>query len=467
MVLTRLRMGELVNAWVGDDSTAFQIGLLAVFEGGPFAGPRGVVDADRVADELARRASGVPELTKRVLWTRLGEGRPVWVDDPDDRVEHHVATHRVPPGEDLATWAANRTASPLDLESPLWRADVVAGLPAGRFAVLLVVHHVLVDGLAGVRLLTSLLDAPDAVRVDPPPRAPGPLPSRRELVGDNLRFWRRRRAATPRASGRLLTRARRVVAQYREAMSEVAAPLPGIALSRTVGPTRRMSVTTVALEPLRSAARARGATVNDLLLAAVGQGMRDLLVARRECHESLFVRAIIPVALERVGQAASMMVVDLPAGEPDPARRLATIVRRTTARKARLRATGGTAPDLPSLPVPVARLVIPWARRRGSARIHLSVTNVPGPTGSMWFAGARLLDAVPIAPLVPLVPLTVAALSYAGRLTVAVNADGAIHDLDVLGDGIAASLMGWSSPGREPVRPVRPARPARPGRVGA
>ena len=206
-----------------------------------------------------------------------------------------------------------------------------------------------------------------------------------------------------------------------------------------------MSVTTASLAPLRAAAHDRGATVNDLLLAAVTHGLRDLLTARGECRESLFTRTIIPVSMDPSGQATSMMVVDLPVGEPDPAVRLATIVERTAARKARLRAAGGTGQDLLALPVPVARLVIPWARRRGSAKIHLSVTNIPGPAHTLWFAGAQLVQTIPVAPLVPLVGLSVAALSYADQLSVAVNADGTVGDLDILGDGIATSLAHWAS----------------------
>ena len=43
----------------------------------------------------------------------------------------------------------------------------------------------------------------------------------------------------------------------------------------------------------------------------------------------------------------------------------------------------------------------------------------------LWLAGARLLEAVPVAPLVPHVPVGVAALSYAGQLAVSVNSDAA------------------------------------------
>ena len=64
------------------------------------------------------------------------------------------------------------------------------------------------------------------------------------------------------------------------------------------------------------------------------------------------------------------------------------------------------------------------------------MTTIPGPARSLWFAGAQLVRTFPVAQLVPLVGLSVAALSYADQLTVALNADGALRDPDILGDGI-------------------------------
>ena len=82
MVLTRLRMDELVNAWVSDENTPFQIALLGTFDAGPFRRPDGTVDVPRIRRELTARAHRVPALGRRVVWTRLGEGRPVWAADP-------------------------------------------------------------------------------------------------------------------------------------------------------------------------------------------------------------------------------------------------------------------------------------------------------------------------------------------------------------------------------------------------
>jgi diacylglycerol O-acyltransferase len=135
-----------------------------------------------------------------------------------------------------------------------------------------------------------------------------------------------------------------------------------------------------------------------------------------------------------------MLVVPLPVGEPDPCRRLALIGRATTTGKTRLRATGSDVTDALHLPVFLLRAVVGRGRRFGSRRITLSVTDVAGPPAPLWLAGARLLTAVPVAPLVPLVPLAAAALSYAGELTVSVNADAGVGDLDVLAVGLDRSF---------------------------
>jgi len=281
MALARMRIDELVNAWVGDRNTPFQLGLLGVFDAGPWQRPDGTVEVARLRLELARRASGVADLRRRVLWTRHGEGRPLWVEDPGFDAARHIVSTSLAPGDDLANWAANRCVRPLDLDRPLWRADVVDGLPDGHFAVLIVVHHILADGLAGVRIAGSLLDSsPDASPGQVSSPAAAPLPTHRELVMDRVASARvpRRRAAPGRRPSR--EGGRHPMADFRDAMEGFRVPLPATSLPRRVGPERRM---VLAAEPLHEAGRAAhtlGVTVNDLVLAVVTDGMRELLSGR-------------------------------------------------------------------------------------------------------------------------------------------------------------------------------------------
>ena len=89
-------------------------------------------------------------------------------------------------------------------------------------------------------------------------------------------------------------------------------------------------------------------------------------------------------------------------------------------------------------------------RRIARTRITLFVTDVPGPRGTLCLGGARLVRAVPVAPLVQGVPLGIAALSYAGRLEVAVNADAAVGDLDGFVAGMRAEFTALGRAARLP-----------------
>src|SRR4051812_15937658 len=106
--MTRLRLDELVNAWVTDENTPFQIALLGVLDAVPFLRPDGTVDVPRIRSELVARARRVAPLGRRLVWTRPGEGRPVWAADPSFDPAAHVESATLPPGADLASWTANR-----------------------------------------------------------------------------------------------------------------------------------------------------------------------------------------------------------------------------------------------------------------------------------------------------------------------------------------------------------------------
>jgi WS/DGAT/MGAT family acyltransferase len=437
-------MDELVNAWVADRCTPFQIALLGVFDAAPFLLSDGALDVPRIRRELGARARRVEALRRRVIWTRFGEGMPVWAPDPSFEPDQHIEGARLPAGADLATWAADRIVRPLPLDRPLWRAEVVDGLPGDRFALIVVVHHVAADGLAGVALAGSLLDGTsDAALTDTPVPAAPPLPSHADLIRDRLRgLAAALRSARP-LSGAGFRRLRTLVWQFRDASAELRTRTSETSLPRQVGPARRLAVVREPLDELRRAGHALGATVNDLLLASVSGGLRTLLAARGDDVATLTLRTSVPAATGAGHQASGIMLVDLPIGEPDPLRRLAAIHATTARAKRRLFAGAGDVTEVVHLPIPLARLGMRWMRRFGGTRVNLFVTDVPGPPAPLWLAGARMLDAVPVAPLVQHVGLGVAALSYAGQLAVSVHADGSVADLELLADGMAADFAAF------------------------
>jgi diacylglycerol O-acyltransferase / wax synthase len=151
--------------------------------------------------------------------------------------------------------------------------------------------------------------------------------------------------------------------------------------------------------------------------------------------------ASVPVGA-RQGIGGGMFIAPLPVGVPDAAERLRIITHAT--------ATGKRRPDqgvagIVALPAALAWLGVAWARRSAASHINLYVTNVPGPPSALYLAGARLLQAVPLAPLVAGVRLSVTALSYDGQFALSLLADNNLPDLPILAAGVRAALEGYIS----------------------
>ena len=124
-----------------------------------FEGPVPAYD-DMVA-LFASKLPLVPRYRQRVRFVPMDLGRPVWVDDPNFDLEYHLRnTALPPPGDkaDLCRLMGRLMSQELDRARPLWEAWIVEGLAGGRWAVVSKVHHSMVDGVAGVDLVSVVLD---------------------------------------------------------------------------------------------------------------------------------------------------------------------------------------------------------------------------------------------------------------------------------------------------------------------
>jgi WS/DGAT/MGAT family acyltransferase len=424
------------------------VAILAVAEGRPLHGPDGRLRVDAIRQQLAGRLQLVPRLRQRVLWPRVGQGLPLWVDDPGFDLANHIRTIHLPaPGgeRELLGLCDELCLRLLDRARPLWELWLVTGLVGGQVGLVLKLHHSLADGLAAVQLAGLLLDSTaDAPSPAPRPWQPRPAPSGWALVADNLAG---RSAALAAALARLrhpgqLAAQARVLAGAAQLAAGCRRHQRRSVLRRPVGGRRRLALVRAELAEVKDAAHAHGATVNDLLLAAVTGGLRAMLVARGTPTDGLTLYASVPVALRAqtdtatLGNQVGLMVVPLPVGEPDPAQRLQHITRATTQRKRR--------PERLASLRPVGSLTILRALNRYSRHqriVDLFVTNVPGPKRPLYLLGARLVEAFPVVQVAGNVPLSVAVLGYAGQLNIGIQSDpDGLPDLDVFVDGLRRSL---------------------------
>ena len=137
--------------------------------------------------DLVEEARRNPEVhspwNRKLRYPRLvGSPLQSWVVDKDFDLDYHVRRSALAsPGDEreLGVLVSRLHSNPLDLSRPPWEVHVIEGLEGGRFAIYTKMHHALVDGYSGVRLMArSLAKDPDDrelplfFSVPAPPRAP-------------------------------------------------------------------------------------------------------------------------------------------------------------------------------------------------------------------------------------------------------------------------------------------------------
>ncbi|MFZ1287757.1 MAG: wax ester/triacylglycerol synthase domain-containing protein, partial [Candidatus Phosphoribacter sp.] len=258
------------------------------------------LDLDAVQAVLADRLARVPRLRQRLFHPGWGCGRPVWVDDPQFDLGRHldVREPRQPATVDTALAdAAEVITTPLPRDRPLWRARLLTGLAGDGAALILVVHHVLADGLGGLAVLAALADGGPPLAA---PAACGPgVPSRRMLAAD---AWRERAHGIrhPRRVVRVTVDGLRELG-LREGRPRLA---PRTSLNVPTGPHRGVSTVVIPLAAVVELGNQRGATVNDVVLTAIVGALAELLRARGEHPAELVVS--VPVSARASASAGEL-----------------------------------------------------------------------------------------------------------------------------------------------------------------
>ncbi|WNV77187.1 wax ester/triacylglycerol synthase family O-acyltransferase [Geodermatophilus sp. DSM 44513] len=437
------------------EDTPLHVGSVAVFDGpAPSYG-----DVVRL---LMGKLPLVPRYRQRVRRVPLDLGRPLWVDDPHFQVLYHVRHTALPsPGgeEQLRNLAGRVLGQRLDLAKPLWELWLVEGLAEGRWALISKVHHCMVDGVAGTDLMQLLFDlTPDAAHPEPqdwtPQRSPSSLGVVAGAVQDALthplrELTRLSGSGGVRGAGRGAVAAGRSLAATVPAVGRQLVTPTARSLNGPIGPHRRWAWADADFEDLRQVRTALGGTVNDVVLAAITRGFRDLLEGRGSLRDGLVVRSMVPVSVRQADQRGqldnqvSAVFVDLPVAERDPVARLASVRRQMDEHKQRMQAVDArsiiamgdfVAPTLLSLGVRAAMAA-------GQMWYQAITTNVPGPRVPLYVLGRRMCSAHAYVPIAGGTRVSIGIFSYLSSMTFGINADfDAFPDVDVLSRGICAGL---------------------------
>jgi diacylglycerol O-acyltransferase / wax synthase len=439
-----------------DDVAHMHIAGLTLFDGPP---PR----IDDLVGLVGAKLHLIPRYRQRVRFVPLELGRPVWEDDTHFNLAYHVCHAALPPpGDDaaLCRLMARLMSQALDRSRPLWEMWLVDGLADGRWALITKVHHCMVDGIAGVELLTLLLGVErDAPLPEPEPWTASPRPSgptlvidaARGLAGDlgalALRVPGVIRDPTP-----TIRSARRIGAglvKYGRALTTT--PLSSI--EGAIGPNRTWAHSSAALDDVRTIRQAFGGTVNDVVIAAVAGGYRALLLARGENPDRAVVRSLVPISTRTDGahdlldNRVSALLLELPVHIADPRERLQVVHDQMRELKASPMAETGEAVASASNLAPAfvlgiaTRLGMRVVHRLSQHSVNTVTTNIPGPQLPLYCLGCEMLEYYPFVPLSHGLRVSTAVLSYNGRLGFGVTGDfDTVPDVGVVTTAIEAGV---------------------------
>jgi WS/DGAT/MGAT family acyltransferase len=426
-----------------------------------------IVDRPPKTEALVERldlASGsAPRLRRRPDEPTAVRARPAWVDDPDPAPDHHLRSLSVAsPGSlrQVLDLVGLLESIPFDPERSPWDLTVIEGLENGRAALYLRAHHVLTDGIGGIRLVGLLLDEPEwpqnAVAASAPPKpaavaAPAAdsdhQPGTVTITIDLPRAMRRfvdgvnaARDVSPVDSAvRSVQRALDVANSVSRQLMVTGGPLSSRPATRSL--LSRFEVITV--DRARTASLALGGSRNDLLVAAtaaglgryheqLGQSSPELRLAtptsQRRGHEAggnwfAPARLEVPTSVGRPGPQFGVVVERLAQARREPALQVASTLAATLGR-------------LPT------RLLLPALHAQADS-VDFAATALPGLRGARHICGSRIEALYPLGPRLGC-PMNITAFGNDDRLDVGVALDPAVlTDADLLIECLTEAFDGY------------------------
>jgi WS/DGAT/MGAT family acyltransferase len=404
------------------------VGVLMPFSP-PEAGPR---DFHRqLLDELKREPTVYPPWNLKLRHPDLlSSPLQSWVEDPKVDLEYHVRRSALPtPGDEreLGILVSRLHSHNLDFHRPPWEVHFIEGLEGHRFAVYFKVHHALIDGFTGSRILMRSL-SPDPTALDTPMFFSRPPPARVKREGedhpaslDALLGAVREQVGATKDIGRALVN---LVKASRTKDKLLVSPMqaPKSILNQRIGRNRRFATQTYAVDRFKRVAKASGGTINDVVLAVCAGSLRRFLDEQGALPDDPLT-AMIPVNVRPKddpggGNAVGAILASLATDVADPRERLDTIIASTTRAKEQLQGMSKSAIIQYGalLLAPILLSLVPGAVGRVRPAFNVVVSNVPGPEQPLYLRGWRLEATYPLSIPFHGYGLNITVSGYAGTM---------------------------------------------------
>ncbi|MBF7731526.1 WS/DGAT/MGAT family O-acyltransferase [Pseudomonas sp. N040] len=402
-----------------------------------------------------------------------------WEEDPQFDLDCHIQHLALPkPGRmsDLCDMVARLHGNLLDRHRPLWEACIIEGLPGGRFACYVKIHHALVDGITGSRMMAqNLSSSPDEQKAPiwayQFPQPPQPHEDHSEQLHTRLAS----------EIGAALSTGKEVIPGILSGVWDILRPAPAgtgevlplqapaTPLNVAISNLRSFAAQPFSLQRLKKLGHAAGATVNDIALAMCAGALRKYLLSQHKLPKRSLT-AMVPVSLHAEdahgGNQIGLLLASLATNIANPRKRLETIVKSTQAAKQHLQTMSRL--EKWAYIVPMVALAAPLMVT-GDARRHplfnVIISNVPGPTATLYLDGARLDEVYPVSIPADYLGLNITITGYGDTLGFGYIACRRVmpalqHLLDYTDESLIELEHVLLDKLVRPARPVRAAKPA-------
>ena len=355
-----------------------------------------------------------------------------WEEDEEFDIDHHFRHIALPnPGRirELLVYISQQHSSLLDRAKPLWTCDVIEGIEGNRFAMYLKIHHAMVDGVAGMRLIEkSLSKDPNEKHVVPlwcvegerTKRLKAPKPAAASKIHGVLQNLKSQFESTSKVMQELSQTIFKEMGKNPDYVSTFQAP-PSI-LNQRVSSSRRFAAQSFELDRFRSIAKALGATLNDVVLAVCSGALREYLICQNSLPKKPLI-AMVPASLRTddsdMSNRITMILANLATHIEDPIERMQIIQRSMQNSKQRFsRMSASEILNYSALVYGPAGLNIVSGMLPKHQAFNLVISNVPGPREPLYWNGAKLDALYPASIVMDGQALNITMTSYLDKLEV-------------------------------------------------
>ncbi len=381
----------------------------------PSTAPEGIVTHKGILATLQSRLDMAPAFRRKLVHVPFDIDEPYWVDDPHFDLEYHVRHLALPkPGDwrQLCILVGRLISRSLDPSRPRWELNIIEGLdaidgfPAGCFAILLKIHHSMVDGQAGVAIINALHELePIAAPSNIPDNVwqPEPQPTQWQLTKRGLSHLITR----PTHLTRVL--ARQIPDKFSSKKHEkrkLPLRVPNTPLNGRLTAPRVVDAKIFSLADIKKIRQlVPGSTVNDVVLSVVSGALHRYLKSKHALPGETLV-SLVPISTRDASTAKSqtqgneiaIQTVPLSTEIANPLDRFEAICQSMVETKSYVNAIG--AEKLAELSTAVPGRVMGLLMHGLNSVSNLSgntmisntiVTNVPGVQVPLYMNGAKCI----------------------------------------------------------------------------